>query len=88
MSATADLMWFDLLVDAVAHYIDDDTSEVYAMRPNAPHFARVRTDDQTIVVTLLTNDRAELVAGEARLTHLPAPVLAATIEAMLGDADG
>ncbi len=86
MNTTTDTArWFELLDDAafVAHYIDDTTSEVYAMRADAPTFARVREDDGMVVVTLLTNDRAELIAGEARLSYLSEAVIAATIGAML-----
>lgn len=83
MNTDTETRWFELLTDAVAHYVDDTTSEVYAMRADAPHFVRVREDDTTYVVTLLTNDRAELIAGEARLTGLPDAVVGGTIESML-----
>jgi len=83
MTNTQTIAWFELLTDSVAEYIDDATSEVYAMRAEAPRFARIREEDQTVVVTLLTNDKAELISGEARLTGLPGEVVAATIESML-----
>jgi hypothetical protein len=75
--------WFESLTDTVAHYITDDVTEVYAMRPDAPYFARVREDDGLFVVTLLTNDAAELIGGEARLYDMSETVVAAMIEAAL-----
>lgn len=83
MTTQTDTRWFEMLTDSVAEYVDDVTSEVYAMRADAPHFARIREDEGTYVITLLTNDRAELIAGEARLTHLSDEVVATTIESML-----
>ena len=75
--------WFEFLTVGVAHYIDDATSEVYALNPNAPYFVRVREDDGTFYVTQLTDDRAELIGGHATLSQLPAEVVAGTIDAML-----
>ena len=80
--------WFTLLdaSRAVAHYIDDATSEVFALTSHAPYFGRVREDDTSLHVYLLTNDKAELIAGSATLTGLPEQVVAATIQAMLDGA--
>ena len=83
MNTHTETHWFELLTDTVAHYVDDTTSEVYAMRSDAPHFIRVREDDGTYAATLLTNDRAELIAGEAHLSHLSDETVAAIIEDML-----
>jgi hypothetical protein len=83
MTNTTAARWFEDLTETVAHYISDDVSEVYAMRPDARYFARVREDDGTFVVTLLTNDHAELIGGEARLIGLPETVVGEMIEAML-----
>lgn len=78
-----EIPWFERLTDSVAHYIDETTSEVYAMRADAPHFIRVTEIDGSLFVALLTDNRAEVLDGDARMTNLPQHVVAATIEAML-----
>ena len=83
MNTDTDTRWFELLTDAVAHYVDDSTSEVYAMRADAPRFARIREDEGTTCITTLTNDKAELICGEARVSHVSQDVIAGLIEGML-----
>ena len=78
-----DLRWFDMLATANALYVDDDTSEVYSTNPQADYFLRVREDDGTYVVTQLTNDRAELIGAEVRLSRVRDEVVVATVEALL-----
>lgn len=83
MNTDTETRWFELLTDSVAHYVTDTSSEVYAMRADAPYFLRVTEDDGTYVLTQLTNDRAELIGGDVRLSRVPDAVVAATIEALL-----
>lgn len=83
MNTNTDTRWFELLADTVAHYVDDATSEVYAMRADAPYFLRVREDDGTYYLTQLTNDRAELIGGTVQLSRVSDDVVAATVEALL-----
>lgn len=84
MRTNTDARWFEQIDgDAVAHYITDELSEVYAMRADAEYFVRVREDDGAYYLTLLTNDQAELIAGTATLSMPPDSIVAATILAML-----
>ena len=83
---TEHIPWHEYVTDpdgVVAEYVDDNTSEVYDTSTDAPYFVRVREDDQTFTLTLLTNDQAELIAGEARLSGLPEEAVAVTILGML-----
>ena len=84
-AAATETRWFEMLDDTqtVAHYITDDVSEVYALAADAPYFIRVREDDGSFYLTMLTNDRAELIGGQARLDMVPDSVVAATIAGML-----
>lgn len=87
MTQTTATHWFEFLEsgqDAVAHYVSDTVSEVYAMRADAPYFARVREDDGIYYVTTLTNDRAELIVSEASLSGLTERMVAAVVLTMLG----
>jgi hypothetical protein len=86
MTQTTEARWFEEILDqdAVAHYVSDTVSEVYAMRADADRYARVREDDGVYYVTVLTNDRAELIVSEATLSGLSESMVAAVILTTLG----
>lgn len=86
MTTRTDAQWFELLDPQrfVAEYVDDDVSEVYSMRAGAPLFLRVRqADENEYEIRQLSNDRAELIHGEARVSNLSQDTLTAVIAAML-----
>ena len=59
------------------------TSEVFVLAAGPQLFARVREGDCQTVITTLSDDRAQLIHGEARLSGVPAVVVAAVVESML-----
>lgn len=85
-STETELMWFEMLKEDsfIAHYVDDATIEVFVLAAAPQLFARVREDDGQTIITTLSEDRAELIHGEARLAGVPAAVIAAVVEVMLG----